>query len=201
MKNTLIASALVLALANTAAAENLNDQELEVSTHGWVFGVGEAQIDKQTAFEERVGSSATYIQAGWQGQKNHLVFGAGLSIYMFNDKDSFSQDVENGWGDVSRESSSADGYGLYGELGYSWMIKPQTIHLDLMGGLEMIWAERSIANCSDCYSEDIDVDSGLYVKPSMKFIAENGFFFNIAYTQYLSADFNSRINLAIGMDY
>jgi hypothetical protein len=161
---------------------------------GWLMGVGYFSLEKNNAAAEGVGSNATFIKLGWEGQKGSLTYAIGMEAFLLSDKDSFNVTVEDGFGDVSTQSSTAEGYGVYGELGYSVPFS-NNMKIDLMGGLDLLWASRGVGNCSDCPSEDVNLDGGLYLEPRLRIINESGFNFSIGYRSYLSGDIENGFSL------
>lgn len=169
--------------------------------HTFYISAGELSIDDEVAQSEGIGSKPTYVRFAWEAQKHTWVFGAGMSLFMYSDEDSFSQGVRYNGGRRSTESSSAEAVNLYGEGGYSFEATPN-IYFDALAGLELVMqSERSISYCSDCYSEDIDVGSGLYITPRLKVIADNGFTFLVAYHHYLSGDLEQGFSVGLGYSY
>ena len=120
---------------------------------------------------------------------NIIEIGMGLSFISFDDKEGFSQAVEGvglfNDGDVSTESSSADGGMIYLDIGPQFDVLDDKVSLSTKLGASYINASRSISNCSDCASEDIDIESGAY------FLANAGYNFSwgtvgLGYTSYFS---------------
>lgn len=161
---------------------------------GWLIGVGYFSLEKNNASDEGIGSNATFFKLGWEGQKGSLTYALGMEGFLLSDKDSFRVTVEDSFGDISNESSSAEGYGVYGELGYS-LAFADTMKLDLMGGVDILWASRGIGNCSDCPSEDVNLDGGFYIEPRLRFINESGLNVTLGYRQYMNSDIENGISL------
>jgi hypothetical protein len=202
-KGLVIASICLLGFAQVSA----NDAVVESAGNrgdvakGWGFSLGQVGIDSQTAAEEGVGSSATSLTLSYQGHSESLSFATGLNLLFLSDKDRISNVVIDNDGDISTASSSALGYGLFGELGYSHVFASGNTAFDMMGGIEFISAERSIANCSNCDSESIGIDSGLYIKPQFSFYNQGRFVFRVAYQHYLSGDLEGGLNLGFSWQY
>lgn len=204
MKTRIVISGILsFCLSSMAFAESeVTPQTNGYTTrHTFYLGVGELNIDKQIAHNEGVGSTPTYVRLGWEGQKHNGIFAAGMSVFMYSDRESFSQDTRSNYGRYATEKSSAEAVNLYGEGGYSFQATPN-IYFDAVAGYELVLqSERSIAYCSNCYSEDIDIDSGLYLTPRMKVIADNGFTFLLSYHKYLSGDVNNGLSIGLGYSY
>ena len=163
---------------------------------GWYLSGGFINIDETVAVNEAIDDSAFYLNGGWEGHKGNFAYSVGASGYFLSDNDSFSQEVEDAFGNRSTASSDANAFGLFGELGYNYGFESGDKAFEIMAGAEAIWADRGIANCSNCYSEDIDLSSGLYIKPRFRFYNENGFIFSVGYHHYLSGDLDNGFSLS-----
>ena len=67
-------------------------------------------------------------------------------------------------GDISTESSDAGAVTGYVATGYEWKFgadQDLTV-LAQVGYTHLFSSERSIDYCRNCYSEDIDIDGGVY---------------------------------------
>ncbi len=206
MKISFIFLTFILFVNNNAAANqkifsNTNDPHIESATNrmansnGWFFSGGYFTLDTANADAELIDDEAFAISFGWEGHDNSFVYGLGISGLFLSDNDSFSQVVESNFGGVTTASSTADSFGIFGEVGYSHAFNSSNNSFELLGGFEFTSASRSIANCSNCYSEDINLDSGLYIKPRIRFYGDNGFIFSIAYQHYLSGDIDGGVSL------
>jgi hypothetical protein len=199
-KSLLSICGLCLSINVVLADDNILEQtstfnKMDEAT-GWSFSIGNTSFDSQTALEEGIDDSAFSFDFAYTGYKENFIYAVGMSGMLLSDNESFSQGVTGGFGGgYSTASSSANAFGFFGEVGYSHVLESGNVSFDLLGGLEVIWSERSIANCSNCYSEDIDLDSGLYLKPRVTFYKDSGFAFSIAYQKYLSADLEGGISL------
>ncbi|MDH5434364.1 MAG: hypothetical protein OEY19_10505 [Gammaproteobacteria bacterium] len=168
---------------------------------GWFMSVGYTGIDSETAFWEGIGDSGTSLKLGYGGHTNNFVYGFGMSWIMLSDKNSFSQTVQDNFGNTSTKSSSADAFGGFGELGYSYVFDSGNTSFDLLGGFEFVRAERTIANCSNCLSENINLDSGLYVLSRFTFFNQSGSAFSLGYQKYMTGDFTGGIDFRYTMTY
>ncbi len=199
----LLSSSLLIAVCSASFAESQSNSEAdqpigEIQTSTWVAGLGFTKIEQNTVNSECVGSSSPEFHFNYTAQDGHFIYGGGMAIYLLDDNCKFSQDVIDGWGGRGRASSNASGLGLFGELGYSLPIEPRSVHFDLFSGFEHIWAERSISNCTNCYSENIDIDGGIYLKPQFKFIRESGFTITIGAKLYPNSEIDHSIFINFG---
>lgn len=191
MKNFLGLAALTLLSTNVFAEEEIKPADLGY----WSFGGTAAivNIDEETALLQgiedsaySVGFIADYHNSGW-------VTSLGLDIVVYDDNQEFSQTVIGDGllnnGDISTESSSANGVLLSVATGYRWEFgEKNDVAATLQGGFGvMLASERSIENCSNCFSEDIDVDGGAFVKASLMKRTDS-FDIGIFAQQYLGGD-------------
>ncbi|WP_196137494.1 hypothetical protein [Aliikangiella sp. G2MR2-5] len=171
------------------------------SSNGWSVSLGHLNLEEKNAFAEGIKDTAFYLRGAWEGNKDQLVYGAGLTIAFLSDNDSFSVVVEDYFGDVSTASSDATAFGGFGEIGYSMPFESNNASFDILGGVELLWAERGITNCSNCPSEDINLDGGLYFKPRFRFFTSSTMAVSIAYQHYLSADIENGISVDFSWHY
>ena len=201
MNNTLrykAVSFLLCALAPPLAIA----QDIQVAPSEWSFSgyAGQASIDSTTALQEGVddnawivGFSADYMHSNW-------VTSVGLDVMLYDDNQKFNQEVEgNGVfndGDRSTESSSANGYLLYAATGYQWLFtEQQNVAVRLQGGYShMFSSERSIGTCTNCYSEDINVDGGVFAKATVLRAGES-----VSFGAFLQQYFGDGVNTVFGI--
>lgn len=198
MKNSTNLFLLGVLCSSTVVAESQsiedNQTESQVvdyrgdSSAGWFVSGGYLNFDGQVAEAEGIDDGAFYLNGGWEGRENSFSYAVGISGFIMSDNDKFSQRVEDAFGNESNASSSASGFGIFAELGYNFGFENGKTAFEVMAGAETIWADRSIANCSNCFSEDIELDSGFYIKPRFRFYNESGLIVSASYHQYLSGD-------------
>lgn len=194
MKKIISALALASLSSFTFAQDGLND-EAYVPTDGWDWGgrLAMLSIDEDTARTQGVDDSAYLI--GFEGnyRQSSWVTTLGMDIVVYDDNEEFSQTVVGDGlfndGDVSVESSSATGVLLSVATGYEWRFtESNDVSVLVQAGYSQMFAsDRSIDNCEDCYSEDIDVDGGLFAAVSLMKSNEN-FDIGLYFQQYLTGD-------------
>ena len=195
-KTKFLTTAVAGILLSASTASYANDQI--DNKFGLYFGLGKASIESSKAQEEGIEDSATYLKLGFELQRSHWLFGAGFSGLFYDDNNEFKQTVQDYAGSTSTEDSSASASNLFAEAGYRYPVSGN-IYADLFGGYEYIFSsERSIDNCSDCYSEDIEVESGLYLMPRIQYEVKNGLTLSLAYQHYLSGDIGNALMFTIG---
>jgi hypothetical protein len=200
---------LALTAAIVSSASLAREQNSGAFTVGeWHFaGYGSTvSLDgKSTALEGvedsaySIGATADYIQNSW-------VTSIGGEILIYDDNAEFKQRVEGTGlfndGDVSTTSSDANAFLLYVASGYQWRFnEEQGVALTLQGGLAaLIASERSIDSCSNCFSEDIDLDAGPFVKASLT-NSTDSVSFGVYVQQYLSGDLSNAFGISIGTKF
>jgi len=178
---------------------DLSSNDAQVySTHSWYFGAGQYQLDDGKSRREGVENDALYLSGGYQWQRNGLLIGAGISALTYDDNEEFTEEVESRGYRYDRDSDAL-GYGLFGQLGYSFALKPdRTLSLDLLGGYERIWSERSISFCDDCREEDIDIEGGAFARLSLRWIISQPFTLSLNLKQFFSESVDTGVDLTFG---
>lgn len=197
-------TASCIALALTAPLALAQDSEQQISSGDWGMSVYASQtsIDSTIAAQQGIDDSLWVIGVSADYTKSNWITSLGVEAVLYDDQDEFSQAVEGtglvNRGDVSTKSSSASGALLFAATGYQWLYgEKQNIALRLQGGYSVLArSERSIANCSDCYSEDIDVDAGLFVRAGVMRSTEH-FSFGIHLQQYVGDGLNTGLGITI----
>lgn len=154
--------------------------------------LGSVGIDADVANGENIGDSAGSLRVGWENITDNFIWGLGFNIYAYSDRDEFSQQVSSVWGgDTSTQESDASGTALYGEVGYAYPLT-DNVSADLLVGLElMVSSKRAIAYCDDCYEQDIDVSSGLYVTPRVSFHTSEKWTLGFSYQYFITGELES----------
>lgn len=196
LKPLILGSCLV---ASHAALAQSNDN---VRHTGWSFSghADHVNIDKEAAAEQWIEDTAFAIGAAAEyyasDSENTLLLGA--SILFYRDRAEFSQRVEDWWGYDSYEESSANAFMLFAEYGPKYRFGQDNMSFfSVRGGVSgILGSERSISNCGNCYSEDIEVDGGVYgvlgVGQTLGSIDVS-----LQFQQYFSGDLDNSIRLKI----
>jgi hypothetical protein len=197
-------SALIGAAATAAPAEPVVHEAVPAYS-GWASNVfiGQWTLDSETAKKEGVGTSAVVFGLNGEyyfgGKNQSLQFGGGFLSY--DDKNDFSVETEGvGWankGDKSTESSSASAIFANFEYGVRHRFGPHKGgYVAGRGGFNALFAsERSISNCTDCPSQDIDISGGFYGVAAVGFNFTRGFSMDLDYKQFFSGDIKNGIAL------
>ncbi|HEX7026213.1 MAG TPA: hypothetical protein VF268_03160 [Gammaproteobacteria bacterium] len=162
----------------------------------WSFGgyVESMSLNPRVAAREGVDDTAWALGFNADYFSDNLMSASlGSALVMYDDNREFRQQVEviGGFddGDVRTASSDASAILIYADLGPRLTFGVnESAYFSAKAGFSTFFAsERSIGSCSDCYSEDIDIDGGMYVKAALGRSFERvsiGF----VYSQYLDDD-------------
>lgn len=88
---------------------------------------------------------------------------------------------------------------LYAATGPLWTLgEKQDTFAYLQGGVSGVFgSERSIGNCSNCFSEDIDISGGLFAKAGLVKNVSKSIALGFQLTQYLSGDIDNSLGLVL----
>ncbi len=189
----------VLKVSATACLCLCVNSAFSASSSQLYFGLGNAAFDPAIAFTQGVEDDALALEFGYEKRLHSgFVWGAGINWYAYSDNNGFSVQTEGVFGGVERSDSSASGLSGFGELGYSYT-PSKKIELSLMAGYElMLSSSRSVSNCSNCPSEDIDIDTGAYFNPKVVYTFDNMWTLGLSYNSYVSSDVESLISIQLG---
>lgn len=198
-------STISLALCSFSAFS----QETESSVNdGWGYSANLAtlSIDSDKAIEEGIEDNVISLGLYADYTQNNWITSLGMDVVFYDDNNEFSQQVVGDGlfneGDRSTESSDAMGFLLSAASGYQWYFGEENkAALQLQGGFSaMVSSERSISNCSDCRSEDIDIDGGAFVRAKLLGTGES-ISYGLVLTQYVSGDLGTAIGFQIGFGF
>jgi len=204
MANSLLPSCVlgISLLSSTifAAAANNNPNNADYTGWSWSGHVDHVTIDSQAAAEQWIKDSATAIGGAAEyyssTSENTLVLGASLLFY--RDNAEFAQYVEDYWGDVDYTESDANALMLFAEYGPKYRFGQDNMSFfSVRGGVSgILGSERSISNCRNCYSEDIEIDGGVY---GLVGIGQTlgRLDLSLQFQQYFSGDLDNTIRLKL----
>ncbi|MEM9102302.1 MAG: hypothetical protein AAGB12_08255 [Pseudomonadota bacterium] len=194
-----VSSVMANTVELTPAIDKDSDNVTVETTHTLYFSLGQAYLDSEKSTAEGVEDSALSIRIAWEGSRDSWVFGAGLSGLIYSDNRDFNQSVVDQFGNYSSASSDAQSVSLFGEVGYRYTLSQQAT-VEFLGGYEAVMSSsRSISNCSNCLSEDIELDSGMFIGPRVTYRWSNGVKVYLLWNQHLSGDIESNIMLSLGL--
>ncbi|WP_237057097.1 hypothetical protein [Microbulbifer sediminum] len=179
----LIPALLCLGCAGPLAAQPAADAPAAYQG-SWGFHGETISIDADAALLNGIADSGFGIGASYAGRKGLFNFSVGGTIFFIDDKDEFSQDVENiVTGDQRTQDSSIDAGSLYidGGLVHSFSDR---FEAGVNVGYRYFDIDRTITSCTDCYSEDISIESDSYIKPFARFLFTDRVLGSLAYYSY-----------------
>lgn len=203
MKLEKITLSILLPLFLTLSG-NLIAQEQDYAG-SWKFGahIGVDTLDSEAAANSWIEDSAWNVGGSASYAKGRWLTSFGLSILVYDDNAGFSQETENYFGDTETSDSAATGALLSFAFGPKWHFgEYQDTMVSTQAGVGvMIMSSRSIPNCSDCYEEDIDINSGAFLKAAVLQNSGRVGAFGIGVTQYVSGDQVRTIDFLWSMSY
>jgi hypothetical protein len=203
MANALLTRSLftVGLLASTAfAAPNNNPNNADYTGWSWSGHVDHVTIDSQAADEQWIKDTATAVggSAEYYSSKTENTLVLGASILFYSDKAEFAQYVEDYWGDVDYSDSDANAFMLFAEYGPKYRFgRDNMTFFSVRGGVSgILGSERSISNCRNCYSEDIEIDGGVYGVLGIGQTLGN-LDLSLQFQQYFSGDLDNTLRLKL----
>lgn len=172
------------------------------ATPGWsVSGhVDHMTFDKEAAWEQGIADNATAIGFAVERFQNTTenTWSLGMNFIFYNDDDEFAQYVEDYWGYANYQESSASAISLFADYGPRYRFGADKLSFfTVRGGLTgVVYSKRGISDCRDCYSEDIDIDGGLYGLLGIG-RTTGSIDWSLQFQQYLSGDIDNVIRLKI----
>lgn len=176
------------------------DQNPRQTGWSWSAHVDHINLDKQAAAEQWIEDTALAVggAAEYYASDSENTLSLGASLLFYNDNAEFSQYVRDHWGHGSYEESDANALMLFAEYGPKYRFGQDNMSFfTVRGGVSGILAsERSINDCRNCYSEDIEIDGGVY---GVLGIGQTlgSLDLSLQFQQYLSGDLDNSIRLKI----
>ena len=200
LKTCLLGASLLASTTFAAAPASNNPNNADYTGWSWSGHIDHVTIDSEAAAEQWIEDSATAIGGAAEyyssTTENTLVLGA--SVLLYRDNAEFAQYVEDYWGDVDYTESDATAFMLFAEYGPKYRFGSDNMSfVTVRGGVSGILAsERGISNCSNCYSEDIEIDGGVY---GVLGIGQTlgSLDLSLQFQQYLSGDLDNTLRLKL----
>lgn len=200
-KKFILSMAFALATAPTLSAAQTpveSPAQLE-GTWSWAIGVDQLQLDEAKATAAKIKDSATGLsfEAEYYFRPTYTVsFGAIFLSYDDNAAFTALTRPESG-GKVQNSRSEAGAMPLYAEVGYKRFVATEVpIYTTLRAGYTVVvGSEREIPNCTNCPSQDIDIDGGLYAVAGAGARFGQRWALGLNYKQYFTGDIDSSIGL------
>ena len=215
MSKTLPQSLAAFAFAIISLSSTLAVAHNQQADSGWSISgnVDHINIDHQAAnrVDVMVAESATAIGiAGEYVDAGSLTYAIGLNYIMYNDNNEFSQYVEDNWSDdwdddwdsYSYEESNANAFMLFAEVGPTiYFGADEMSFFSVRGGVSGIFdSTRAINYCSDCYSENINLDGGLYGALGIGRTLSS-FDISLQFQQYFTGDIDNSLRLKMAFNF
>lgn len=175
------------------------------TAHGgqWNGGgyIGIVEFDSDAADAQGVDESAETMGGFAEFQTDTLIaVSMGGEFVFYDDDEEFTAwvEYEYDWGDDDTGVESSDAYAmhLFGDIGPRWQFDRGYASV-AAGYSGAVYSERSITNCSDCPSEDIDLDGGGYAKAAAGFRA-GVVNIGLMVRTFVSGDIDNEIYLTVG---
>jgi hypothetical protein len=165
---TLCVAAVVLA---TAGAEALQGQDTIPARKPFVVGLtaNAMSIDPATAGTQLVGGRSWGMQVDGGLLLKRLYVGFDFGPQFLSDKASFTQNTTGG--EMTSTATLVYFSAMAGPRTPAFQLVPgmAPIAFGVYGGVSKTVTERSIENCTNCYSEKIDIPGGTFVQPVLLF--------------------------------
>lgn len=196
--------ALTSLVSGLILATNIHAQESTFDPAGsWAFNFGVEQVsfDKEQANSRAamIDDSATgLILEGEYFFSSHYSVTVGMEYLAYDDNNSFTQNTTDGY-----KSSDASGVPVYGELGYKRFFGPNDrTYVTARAGMSiMLSSERSIANCSNCAEQDIEIDGGFYGMGGLGVRLGHNWALGAHYKSYLTGDIENAVGVSVSYGY
>lgn len=178
-----------------------SEQKAQAIT-GWSWSghVDHVNLDAEAANSAHIADSA--VALGFAGEyysdQSEMTLSLGMSALLYNDNDEFSQYVRDSWGYYGTSESEASALMLFAEYGPKYRLGADHLGFAVVriGASGILGSERSIPNCSNCYSEDIDIEGGVYGVIGVGRTL-GSFDLGLQFQQYFSGDIDNSIRLKI----
>lgn len=160
---------------------------------GFSLQLGQLNLDPVAAKYESLNDTATLLSLDAERSWNdyNLSIATGFDIQVYRDKAGFRQNTTMGM-----QSSSASGGSFHVQGGPQMRIGDNdAIRAFLHAGYNQVLSNnRSIGNCTNCYSEKIRLESGNYLATGIGYKINN-LTWGVQYVKYASGDFKDSIAL------
>lgn len=209
MRKSLLSIAALTLFSTGALSQENNASANSYNPTKWSYnlGVSSVSLDSDTALREGIEDSALAINFGANYRSNGWVTSLDADFILYDDNNEFSQRVIGDGllnrGDISTESSEATAVVTSIASGYEWRFgQNNRASAILQGGFSGVFAStRSIASCSNCNSDDIDIDGGAFIGGKLAYNLES-FSIGLNVRQYVSGDgLSSMFGLVVDTEF
>lgn len=195
--STLLSTAILTATFSplTLAAK----EQPEYTGWSWSANVDSLNITKDAASREYIDPNAVVFgfAAEHYTSANEFTYAIGLNFISYDDQYGFSQQTNYG-----TKKSDASAMMAYVEAGprYKFGVNGMNF-LSIKGGISGIFSsQRGISYCSNCYSEDINVDGGFYGAIGVGHSFDS-FDLSLNFHQYFTGDLDNSIGIKLSSSF
>lgn len=154
-------------------------------------------IEDEPATASRIGTSLISLglsgEAAWPlDDASQIALGGGFGLTGGDDNEENEVRVVNATtGRVETKKESVSGLSLFADVNYRYAVH-ESVRAVAGAGVVKYSLERTVSNCSDCPSEDIELDAATYLKFGAIFGKNKGAEVQLRY--FLADDFASAIH-------
>ena len=154
-------------------------------------------IEDEPATASRIGTSLISLglsgEAAWSlDGASQIALGGGFGLTGGDDEDSDEVRVRNTTtGKVETKKESDSGLSLFADINYRYAFH-ESVRAVAGAGVVKYSLDRTVANCSDCPNEDIELDVGTYLKFGAIFGKNKGA--EVQFRYFLADDFASALH-------
>lgn len=193
---------LVSGIAHAATPGNQPGNSRSYGNWSWSGHIDHVTFDAEAAAKltAQIEDTATALgfAAEYYTNTSENTLALGMNILFYRDNAAFAQYVEDYWGDAGYSESDAAALMVFADYGPKYRFGVDNMSFfTARGGVSGIFAsERGISNCYDCYSEDIDIDGGVYGVLGIGHTL-GGIDLGLQFQQYFSGDLDNVVRLKI----
>lgn len=195
-----LSTLLCTSLAQAATPGNQPGNSAGYGNWSWSAHVDHVTLDTEAADKAFIEDTATALglAAEYYTNTSENTLSLGMSFLLYRDNAAFGQYVEDFWDDTDYRESDANAFMIFAEYGPKYRFGTDNMSFFVVrGGVSGILAsERSISGCSNCYSEDIDIDGGVYGVLGLGHTLGN-IDLGLQYQQYFGGDLDNSLRLKI----
>jgi hypothetical protein len=191
----LFSKALILCALSCSPVISLSAHAEGGSGWAWSGRLGNLNIDSELAQEQYVDDAAVMVGVAgeYYADTNDFTLTLGVDFLSYDDKATFNQLTTDG-----TKRSSASAMMIFAEYGPKIKFGADNSNFFIAhGGLSAVFgSERSIGYCTDCKTQDIELDGGAYgllgIGHSFSSVE-----FSLQFQQYFTGDFDNSLSLKV----
>ncbi len=154
----------------------------------WAVGLEKVSLINQSAQQEGIENDAIGLTLQINFPQDNTEWSVGIGLYGYSDNEEFTTLVQNQGSTAMYEADSgASASRLFAEYGFIFQPSSNLLLSTKLGYNEVFASSRSITNCSNCPSEDIKIEGGIYGQVGTRFLFDS-FNVGIQYNHFLESD-------------